>query len=189
MIGAFRPYLWRKGGLIALYILTIFGISGVAWAQSGGAYSIVRFSIDGGASRVNGGTYSLRGTIGQPEGVFASGGLYELRGGVSKLPVAGSLTPSLPAASPGLIYYVSGNVPLRWNRVSWAVGYWVQVARDKNFTNVVFSDDTLDPTTFSRVTTTLPGNGTYYWRVRAKINSTTWTLTWSVPEMFVVQVP
>jgi hypothetical protein len=64
-------------------------------------------------------------------------------------------------------------VTLTWNRVSWALGYQIQIDDDPNFGSPIavppeFSSDTLSYTTPELA------NGTYYWRVRAKRDATKW---------------
>lgn len=83
-------------------------------------------------------------------------------------------------------YFEVSSVPLSWNRVSWAVGYQVQVATDTLFKHIVWSDATLSADTLSVNTPDL-GNRPYYWRVRAKTNATTWG-GWSIIGAFTVQV-
>ncbi len=51
-----------------------------------------------------------------------------------------------------------------WSSVTYATGYWVQVARDKNFLQLVYNQTFTDSQL--SVVAPLPGNGTYYWRVK-----------------------
>jgi hypothetical protein len=67
-------------------------------------------------------------------------------------------------------------VMLTWNRVSWATGYHVQVARDAGFNDVVYDNAALPASALS-VSPTLD-DGRYYWRVRALGGD------WSVPQRF-----
>jgi len=161
---------------------------GSAWAQSGGGYSINWSSIDGGSGNIANGNYSVRGTIGQPEGNTSSSGVYVLRGGItSSLQI--SIPPSAPAAAPVRYFYVVRNVPLSWNRNSQAVGYEVQVARNSTFTVGVINETNLSASTLSWTTPTLVDNGTYYWRVRAKLSATPTFTPYTVPQSFVVNAP
>ncbi len=90
-------------------------------------------------------------------------------------------TPSVPVRN----YFEVSSIPLSWNRISWAIGYKVQVATDKLFSHVIWSDDTLSADTLS-VTTPYLSNMVYYWRVKAKVNPTTWG-NWSVGDRFTIQ--
>jgi len=157
-------------------------------AQSGGGYNINWSSIDGGAGSLSGGTYAIRGTLGQPEGDTSSGGSYSLRGGITSSSVQIIVPPSAPAAAPVRYFYVIRNVPLSWNRNSQAIGYEVQVARNATFTLDLIYETNLSVSTLNYTTPTLTPNGTYYWRVRAKLGATTFT-PWTVPQTFVVNAP
>jgi hypothetical protein len=64
---------------------------------------------------------------------------------------------------------VSIEPTLTWSSVSGAATYTLRVARDQNFTDVVFSDETLTST--SHTTTGLTNSTTYYWHVRANNSS------------------
>ncbi len=76
----------------------------------------------------------------------------------------------------------SDTATLTWNRLSWATGYHVQVARDAGFNDVVYDKDDLTEAQFSA--TPPLEDGTYYWRVRAFENGT--PRAWSAPEQFSV---
>jgi hypothetical protein len=180
---------WPRGQttFIGLFISALFVVGGVAFAQSGGGFTIKFSSIDGGAATSSGGGYSLRGTIGQPDAglTVLSGGGYNLRGGITVLPAPIIVPPSGSSASPIRNYYVDPNVPLSWSRVTYATGYWVQVARDKNFLQLEFNQTT--PASQLSVVAPLPGNGTYYWRVRAMNGAVAGNP--SVTETIVVAIP
>lgn len=81
-------------------------------------------------------------------------------------------------------YFLTQTPTLTWNRVSWGTGYHIQVARDANFSDLVFEQDDI-PENELEVTVT-PGleSGGYYWRVRALENT-----QWSSPEAFTVAAP
>jgi hypothetical protein len=184
---------WRRSKiiLVAACICVLFVVGGIAFAQTGNGVTIKWSSIDGGASTTTGGVYTLRGTIGQPEGslTLQNGGVYSLQGGIIRLPAPIAIVPSGATASPGRNYFVSQNVTLRWTDVTYALGYWVEVARDNKFTQIVLSNNSLPESQLSYLAA-LPGNGTYYWRVRAKSKVT--PLTWGSPsaiESFVVAIP
>jgi hypothetical protein len=165
----FKNIKWPRGqtAFIGLFVCALFVVGGVAFAQSGGGYTIKLSSIDGGASTSSGGGYTLRGTIGQPDASLTvlSGSGYTLHGGITQLPAPVIVPPSGSSASPVRNYYVDPNVPLAWSSVTYATGYWVQVARDKNFLQLEFDQTT--PASQLSIVAALPGNGTYYWRVRA----------------------
>jgi hypothetical protein len=187
---------WRRSKfpLVAISICALLMVGGIAFAQTGGGFSIKWSSIDGGAVTMDDGIvngYVLRGTIGQPEGRegVLSGGVYTLQGGITRLPAPVIIPPSGVTAAPGRNYYIDPSVTFRWTDVTYALGYWIEIARDKNFTQTVISDNTLPATQLS-YPYVLPGNGTYYWRVRAKSKVT--PLTWGPPsaiESLVIDIP
>jgi hypothetical protein len=57
------------------------------------------------------------------------------------------------------------SIAFKWNRSLYALGYFLQVARDIGFTNLFFQDSTLTDT--MRTVTGFANNTAYYWRVRA----------------------
>ncbi|MEP6988684.1 MAG: hypothetical protein ABI970_23995 [Chloroflexota bacterium] len=75
---------------------------------------------------------------------------------------------------------------LTWGRVSWAIGYGIQVDTDPNFGSPDYQDDTLTANSLAATTNPLPNN-TYYWRVRAKKTDGTWS-GWSASDSFVHQL-
>jgi hypothetical protein len=167
--------LWKSPGskfaIVAVFTCALFIVSGIVTAQSGGTFNLVWHSIDSGAGNSVGGTFFLRGTIGQPDGDLLVGGEFTLQGGVSR-PINSTVVvpPSGPVVAPGRNFFVTRNVPLAWNRVSWATGYEIQVSRTTifNATTFVYRDANLSADTLSVVTPPLMDNGTYYWRVCAK---------------------
>jgi hypothetical protein len=72
-------------------------------------------------------------------------------------------------------------VPLSlfWNKASMAESYSIQVAKDTNFTNLVFSVPTVIDT--SNLITGLSNDTKYYWRVNAKnyVGTGVWSDAWS----------
>lgn len=178
---------FRQIVFIGLFACAVFVVGGVALAQSGGGFTIKLSSIDGGAATSSGGGYTLRGIIGQPDASLTAlnGGGYSLRGGITVLPAPVIIPPSGSSASPIRNYYLDPNVPLRWSRVTNATGYWVQVARDKNFLQLEFNQTT--SASQLSVIAPLPGNGTYYWRVRAMRGAVAGNP--SVTETIVVAIP
>lgn len=51
-----------------------------------------------------------------------------------------------------------------WEAITGAVDYWLEISRDKSFTNVIFNNNAIKSNSFA---TTLPSVGSYYWRVAA----------------------
>ncbi|MBZ0284521.1 MAG: glycoside hydrolase family 5 protein [Anaerolineae bacterium] len=84
--------------------------------------------------------------------------------------------------SPLRNYYTSSPVTLTWSRVSYATGYWIQVADNPSFLNLIYDNQNLSSSSL-----TFPaalGNGIYYWRVRAKLaNGVHWG-NWSASDSF-----
>jgi hypothetical protein len=192
---------WRgsKLLLVAACVCALFVVGGIALAQTGSGVTIKWSSIDGGASVASGNgidlnnqpfVYDLRGTIGQPEGSLSivGGGPYTLQGGITRLPAPIIIAPSGAIASPGRNYFIDPNVTLRWTGVTYALGYWVEVARDNQFTQIVITDNALPQSQLSYLAS-VPGNGTYYWRVKAKSKVTPLTWVPSTIESFVVSIP
>jgi hypothetical protein len=176
--------LGALAGLTA--VIAAFLIAPAVFAQSGGGYTLTWSTIDGGGATSTGGVYTLRGTVGQPDaGDKLTGSFYALRGGFWNLPT--QLVPSPPLATPELNYFASVNVTLTWNRVSFAQGYEVQVDDNSNFSSLVFSSSTLPASALS-APVTVPFNGKFYWRVRAKTGATTWG-PWSAVQTFRVNEP
>ncbi|MCX8056968.1 MAG: Omp28-related outer membrane protein [Ignavibacteria bacterium] len=77
-------------------------------------------------------------------------------------------------ASPNLVFPPNNalnqpiNITLRWNKISQATNYGLEVATDSLFTNKIFSDTTLVDT--FRTMTKLSRETRYYWRVKAISN-------------------
>ncbi|MEO8612913.1 MAG: hypothetical protein ABI690_33780 [Chloroflexota bacterium] len=78
---------------------------------------------------------------------------------------------------------------LNWTPVTWATGYEVEIAADKNFAIASFSSGTLPATDSTYMSQYALPNGTWYWRVRAlKADGVTWS-AWSTPETIQVIAP
>ncbi len=180
-----------KFSLVAISICALLMVGGMAFAQTGGGFTIKWSSIDGGAAVSDDGIvdYSLRGTIGQPESAALAGGVFTLQGGITRLPAPVVIPPSGITAAPGRNYFIDLSMTFGWTDVTYALGYWIQVARDKNFTQLVVNVDTLSASELSHFAS-LPGSGTYYWHVRAKskVSPLTWG-PWSATESLVVDIP
>jgi hypothetical protein len=170
MSTSFLKQIPIKTAIAILFMGTLFIIGNIAGAQSqGGTLTLVTYSIDGGGGSSAGGVYVLRGTIGQPDGELLTGGEFTLQGGISKLPPSTVVIPPSGAnGAPVSGYYVVRNIPLAWTRVSWSVGYEIQVSKNKAFNTFVYRDITLTADTLSVVTPPLVDNGIYYWRVCAQ---------------------
>jgi photosystem II stability/assembly factor-like uncharacterized protein len=75
---------------------------------------------------------------------------------------------------------------LRWNRVSGATSYRVQLSTDSNFTITLVNDSTVTDSLYTVLSGVLQNNVKYYWRVRAKnavgsgLYSSVWNFTTSL---------
>jgi len=76
-----------------------------------------------------------------------------------------SLLPSPPLAVPeNNATLFDRQVEFNWEAVATTHNYWLEISRDKSFTNVIVNANAIKSNTFA---TNLPGNGSYYWRVAA----------------------
>jgi len=98
-----------------------------------------------------------------------------------------NITPSAPNAAPIRQYYTVNTIPLRWSRVSWAIGYELEVDNVSTFNSPLKYTAAVGAGVLTHTTSPLP-NGTYYWRVRAKRTEDAWG-EWSVAESFQVAAP
>jgi subtilisin-like proprotein convertase family protein len=77
-----------------------------------------------------------------------------------------------PGSAPALVLPVNGatgvgtSPSLTWNAVSGATNYYVEIADDAGFTNIVYTAD--EPTTTHLVAASLAPDTTHYWRVTAE---------------------
>lgn len=69
--------------------------------------------------------------------------------------------------------YTAGSVTFTWNRISFAEGYQVQIARNATFTDLFLTSASLSSATLS-YSIGLSQSGLYYWRVRALKPDGTW---------------
>jgi len=168
------------------FIVVVMLIAGTVWAQSGAGYIVIRSTVAGGSATSSGGGYTLRGTTGQPEAneILTGGGL-NMTGGFWALPAPIIISPT--SGAPARNYFTVHTLPLSWNGLSWAIGYQVQIATDKLFTNIIWNDAALSANTLT-VTTPYLANSVYYWRVRAKIDAVKWS-NWSAVDTFTVNSP
>jgi hypothetical protein len=77
-------------------------------------------------------------------------------------------------------------VTLTWNRVSWAQGYQIQVDNTSDFRPVTYTVEVTADTLSANLDNLI--DCTYYWRVRAKINDTTWG-PWTAVQQFRLDLP
>ncbi|MBZ0280304.1 MAG: S8 family serine peptidase [Anaerolineae bacterium] len=97
-----------------------------------------------------------------------------------------AFTVQTPGNAPPLRNFDTTGTPLlTWGRISWAIGYRIQIATDLNFTNIIRTHNTLTETEW-QVDPPL-GDGMYYWRVAA-LNGVGLPGMWSI-DSFVVDVP
>ncbi|MEO8609269.1 MAG: right-handed parallel beta-helix repeat-containing protein [Chloroflexota bacterium] len=96
-----------------------------------------------------------------------------------------TLKASTSTAAPVRYYYGTRNVTLTWIGVSWASGYEIQVDNEPSFATPRIAESTSIPVDSLSYPVTVPGNGTYYWRVLAK-NADGTPGTYSPTESFVV---
>jgi hypothetical protein len=93
-------------------------------------------------------------------------------------------TPVLPNAAPRHPLFTTRTPTLTWNRVSWAVGYQIQLDTDTDFSASRYIAD-FSADTFIYTTPRLCNNFTYYWRVAAKRDPLT-ADNWSTIQTFTV---
>ncbi len=93
--------------------------------------------------------------------------------------------PLFPLGTPLRNNFDTATPKLTWNRLSWATAYHVQVARDSNFSDIVFEDDDL-PFDSREVMVTPPlDSRRYYWRVRGLTDTSEGA--WSVIDSFTIE--
>ncbi|MEO8609122.1 MAG: S8 family serine peptidase [Chloroflexota bacterium] len=105
---------------------------------------------------------------------------------------------------PARNYYTTASPVLSWMYVSWATAYQIEISTTSTFTpasRVYISPDgtgvdTPIPPNLLNFTVVdavnLPdglGEGTYYWRVRARKTNNTWNTIWSKYDSFIVDLP
>jgi alpha-mannosidase len=106
---------------------------------------------------------------------------------VSSPPPSGDTSPT--NAAPTQNFYRTGSPTLTWARLSWAVGYEVQLSRTKTFTTPINSGVIAANQTAYTVSPALD-EGTWYWRVHGlKSLSPLSAGTWSAPQSFVIDLP
>ncbi|GEM_PF-387279 len=76
-----------------------------------------------------------------------------------------TLLPSPSLVSPEINSTLfDAEIAFSWNAVANAAHYWLEVSRDKSFTNVIINSNVIPSNSFKAE---LPGEGSYYWRVAA----------------------
>jgi len=96
----------------------------------------------------------------------------------------------LPPSEPTLSYpsnnanSVLTNIIMRWNAVSEAVSYYLQIATDSSFTNLVFEQANIIST--SQTVNGLANGTTHFWRVRASNSAGegAWSTVWKFTTIF-----
>jgi hypothetical protein len=83
-------------------------------------------------------------------------------------------------------YYTTATPTLTWNRVSFAIGYEIQVSKSSSFAPLAYT--TQANSSALQVTTTPLPDGMYYWRARVKRLDGAWG-PWSTVESFIVDLP
>ncbi|MEP6986997.1 MAG: hypothetical protein ABI970_15435 [Chloroflexota bacterium] len=84
-------------------------------------------------------------------------------------------------------YFTVLPITLTWNRISWAVGYEVEIAKNNNFAQASMVIHTTTAANQLYINISTIDDGTYYWRVHAQIDDTHWG-GWSASDSFVVAV-
>jgi len=75
------------------------------------------------------------------------------------------LLPSPAPASPeNNATLFGGQINFKWSEIAGALNYWLEISRDKSFTNVIVNANAIKSNAFAA---DLPSEGSYYWRVAA----------------------
>ncbi|MEO8611238.1 MAG: hypothetical protein ABI690_25300 [Chloroflexota bacterium] len=99
------------------------------------------------------------------------------------------VTPTSPPDSAASSHFFAVHYPtLTWNRITWALGYQIQIDDDPNFGSPIPVPDEFSASTLSYTTDAELANGAYFWRVRAKKSATDWG-DWSATETIIVSAP
>jgi glucose/arabinose dehydrogenase len=120
--------------------------------------------------------YLSRGNSSTPAGVYR----------IEYLTCPPPANPSPDGAAPQRGHFTSLPVTLTWNRVSWAQGYQIQVDNTSDFRPVTYTVEVTADTLSANLDNLI--DCTYYWRVRAKINDTTWG-PWTAVQQFRLDLP
>jgi hypothetical protein len=96
-------------------------------------------------------------------------------------------TPNVPNAAPSPYWKRSLDVSLSWTAITWAEFYEIQISENTSFMPPLPIDGVVNASTLS-VVISVPQEGTYYWRIRAKDPVVGWK-AWSAPQRFTVDTP
>lgn len=97
------------------------------------------------------------------------------------------ITPTSPSnATPGPHFFAQRQPTLTWAKVSWSLGYQIQIDDDPTFASPIIAD--VDASTLTYTTVEELADGLYYWRVRAKESDTEWG-DWSATQTIIVSAP
>lgn len=96
--------------------------------------------------------------------------------------------PALPNAAPTRHYQTSLTADFTWSAVTWAEKYQVQIATASSFTGVSLLIDEELPASSLTTQVTVPQEGMYYWRVRAKHAQYGWR-GWSATQSITIDTP
>jgi hypothetical protein len=96
--------------------------------------------------------------------------------------------PAVTNAAPWRSVYTTSTPILSWGRVTWAVGYQIQVGVRPSFSPevIIYENSTLDTSSLSHMTDALDA-GVYYWRMRAKRADGSWG-AWSAHDIFLIMI-
>jgi hypothetical protein len=130
-------------------------------------------------------TFSATLTTAVPIGYFVTSTATNTLRGTSEFSAC-VLAGSALAAAPVENYSRSANVTVSWTGVTWAAGYIVQWDDNASFSSPTSLPPL--PDTAQSAVISVPGNGVYYWRVRAQNDADTIT-TWSAAQSFTVSIP
>ncbi|MEO8611237.1 MAG: hypothetical protein ABI690_25295 [Chloroflexota bacterium] len=98
-------------------------------------------------------------------------------------------TPTAPPnAAPALRFFAAHHPTLTWNRISWALGYQIQIDDDPLFGSPITVPAEFSASTLSYTTDAVLANGAYFWHVRAKKNAGDWG-AWSARETILISAP
>jgi hypothetical protein len=97
------------------------------------------------------------------------------------------ITPtSPPNSTPGPHFFAQRQPTLSWTKISWGLGYQIEIDDDPTFGSPITAE--MDANTLTYTSAMELANGVYYWHVRAKKNADDWG-SWSARETFIVSAP
>ena len=92
-------------------------------------------------------------------------------------------------------YFQTESPTLTWKEITWATAYQIEISTSATFaagsTVYITPDAAPIPSTEKSFVVDPPlGEGSYYWRVRArKADGITWNATWSIIDSFIIDLP